>query len=168
MRALRRFPPPWSAEERGAKKKGGAWAARAGSPAGGLLLLAEHRIVVLGNPGDDARDAFAADAELAGIVDVDAGLVEHFEDLFAFGDEIFLAGARELPRSAAAGTDLNNCACACVNLVDQPRTCLRCLAKDGTNSKTGPPAKQEQKYLRQLSDPQALGEVPRGHTCWGE
>ena len=33
----------------------------------------------------------------------------------------------------------------CVNFVDQPRTCLRCLAKDGTNSKNSvtPPRNSE-------------------------
>jgi hypothetical protein len=57
--------------------------------------------VVLGNTGNDPRLAGAADAELAGIIDVDASLVQHFEDLLALGDVIFLAGTRELDPEAA-------------------------------------------------------------------
>ena len=54
--------------------------------------------------GNDAGLAGAADAELAGIVDVDAGIEQHFEHLLALGDEIFLAGARQLdPEAAGAG-----------------------------------------------------------------
>src|SRR5277367_934302 len=59
-----------------------------------LLFFAENRIVVLGNAGDDARDAFAADAEFARIVDVDAGLVEDFENLPALRDKVFLTRFR--------------------------------------------------------------------------
>src|SRR5271167_1609085 len=57
-----------------------------------LLFLAEHRIAVLGNTGDDARHALAADAKLARIVDVDAGLIEYFQNLLALRNVIFLAG----------------------------------------------------------------------------
>src|SRR5208282_1032752 len=59
------------------------------------FLLAEHRVAVLGNTGDHARHAFAADAEFARVVDVDAGLIKHFKDLLALRDVILLAGARE-------------------------------------------------------------------------
>src|SRR5271167_789656 len=63
---------------------------------GGLLFFAEHGIAVLRDAGDHTRLAGAADAELAGIVDIDAGFEQHFENLLALGDEIFLAGARQL------------------------------------------------------------------------
>ncbi len=55
----------------------------------------------IGDAGNDLGLAGAANAEFAGIVDVDAGLEQHFEDFLAFGDEIFLAGTRELDPEAA-------------------------------------------------------------------
>src|ERR1700677_466349 len=66
-----------------------------------LLFLAEHRIMMFGNTGDDARHAFATDSKLAGIIDIDALVEEDFEDLLAFRDEIFLAGACEFYPKAA-------------------------------------------------------------------
>src|SRR5215467_10156786 len=69
----------------------------------GLLLLAQHRVAVLGDSGNHPRHALAADAELAGIIDIDAGLVQHFQNLAALGDVIFLAGACELDPEAAGG-----------------------------------------------------------------
>src|SRR6516165_7578357 len=62
---------------------------------GRLLFFAEYRVVMLGNAGDHPRLARAANAELTGIIDIDTGLEQHFENFLAFGDEIFLAGARQ-------------------------------------------------------------------------
>src|SRR5262249_6609581 len=60
--------------------------------------------MMLGNAGNHPRLASAANAELAGIVDVDAGLIEHFENFLAFGNKVFLAGAREFdPEPAHMG-----------------------------------------------------------------
>src|SRR5262249_41144593 len=60
--------------------------------------------MMLGNAGNHSRLAGAADAELAGIVDIDARLIEHFQNFLAFGNKIFLAGARELaPEPAHMG-----------------------------------------------------------------
>ena len=70
---------------------------------GRLLFFAEHGIAVFRNAGDHAGHAGAADAELAGIIDIDAGVEQHFEDLLALGDVIFLARARELDPEAAGG-----------------------------------------------------------------
>src|SRR5215468_5510641 len=67
----------------------------------GLLLLAQDRVVVLRNAFDDALLAGAADAKLAGIIDVDALFEQHVEDGTALGNEEFLARARELDREAA-------------------------------------------------------------------
>src|SRR5262249_58313506 len=63
---------------------------------GGLLLLGEDRVAVLGNAGDDALLAGAADAELAGIVDVHSGIEQHLQDALALGNDVLLSGAREL------------------------------------------------------------------------
>src|SRR5215467_15414114 len=67
----------------------------------GLLFLAQDRVVVLGDAFDDALLAGAADAELAGIVDVDALIEQHLEDGAALRNEELLARARELDREAA-------------------------------------------------------------------
>src|ERR1700676_4618384 len=67
---------------------------------GGLLFLAEHRIVVHRDAGDHLGLAGAADAELAGIIDVDAGVEQHFEHFFARRDEIFLTRFGELDPEA--------------------------------------------------------------------
>src|SRR5215510_11108397 len=66
----------------------------------GLLFFAEDRVVVLRNPLDDALLAGTADAELAGIVDVDALIEQHFEDGASLRNEELLARARELDREA--------------------------------------------------------------------
>src|SRR5262249_29724685 len=63
---------------------------------GGLLLLGENRVAVLGNAGDDALLAGTADAELAGIVDVHSGIEQHLQDALALGNDELLSGAREL------------------------------------------------------------------------
>src|SRR5580692_743683 len=68
---------------------------------GGLLFLAEHRIVVHRDAGDHLGLAGAADAELAGIIDVDPGIEQHFEHFLARRDEIFLARLGELDPEAA-------------------------------------------------------------------
>ncbi len=56
---------------------------------------------MLRSAGDHALLAGAADAELAGVVEVDAGIEQHVEDGLALGNEIFDAGARELHGKAA-------------------------------------------------------------------
>ena len=56
---------------------------------------------VFRDAGDDALLAGAADAELAGIVDVDAFIEQDFENGAAFRDEEFLARARKLDREPA-------------------------------------------------------------------
>src|SRR5580692_6474172 len=53
---------------------------------GGLLFLAEHRIVVHRDARNHPGLAGAADAELAGIIDVDAGVEQHFEYFLARRD----------------------------------------------------------------------------------
>ena len=59
----------------------------------------------LRDAGNDASFASAADAELAGIIDVDAGLEQHFENLLALGDEILLARTCKLdPEPADMGS----------------------------------------------------------------
>src|SRR3984957_4164926 len=68
---------------------------------GGLLFLAEHRIVMHRDAGDHLGLAGAADAELAGIIDVDAGVEQHFEHFLARRDEVFLARFGELDPEAA-------------------------------------------------------------------
>src|SRR5215831_10816902 len=57
--------------------------------------------MMLGNAGNHPRLTGAADAELARIVDIDPGLVQHFENFLALGNEIFLAGARKFDPEAA-------------------------------------------------------------------
>src|ERR1700719_1895026 len=67
---------------------------------GGLLFLAEHRIVMHRDAGDHFGLASAANAELAGIIDVDAGVEQHFEHFLARRDEIFLPRLGELDPEA--------------------------------------------------------------------
>src|SRR5580698_4590312 len=68
---------------------------------GSLLFLAEYRIVVHRDAGDHLGLAGAADAEFAGIIDVDAGVEQHFEHFLARRDEIFLARLGEFDPEAA-------------------------------------------------------------------
>src|SRR5436190_9211809 len=67
----------------------------------GLLFLAQDRVAVLGNSGNDALLAGAANAELARIIDVDALVEQHLQDRLAFRNEEFLAGALQLDGEAA-------------------------------------------------------------------
>src|SRR5262245_45435531 len=68
---------------------------------GGLLLLGEDRVPVLGIAGDDPLLAGPADAELAGIVDIHSGIEQHLQDALALGNDELLSGARKLDHEAA-------------------------------------------------------------------
>ena len=57
---------------------------------------------MLRRAGDHPLLAGAANPELAGIVDVDAGIEQHLQDALAFGDDEFLSGAGEFDDEAAA------------------------------------------------------------------
>ncbi len=67
----------------------------------GLLFLAQDGVAVLRHAGDDPLLAGATDAELAGIIDVDAFIEQHLQDGLALRDEELLPRARELDREAA-------------------------------------------------------------------
>src|ERR1700682_3325630 len=61
-----------------------------------LLLLGQDGVAMLGDSGNDPLLAGPADAKLAGIVDIHAGIEQNLQDALAFRDDEFLAGAREL------------------------------------------------------------------------
>src|ERR1700736_4438873 len=63
---------------------------------GRLLLLGEDRVAVLGRAGNHPLLARPADAELAGIVHVHAGIEQHLEDVLSLGDYEFLPRAGKL------------------------------------------------------------------------
>src|SRR6516225_16110 len=67
----------------------------------GLLLLGQDGVAVLGDARNHPLLAGTADAELAGIVDVHAGIEQHLQDALAFGNDEFLSRARELDHEAA-------------------------------------------------------------------
>src|SRR5258706_142883 len=68
---------------------------------GGLLLLGQDGVVVLVDAGNHPLLAGAADAELAGIVDVDARIEQHLQDALALGADEFLSRAREFDHEPA-------------------------------------------------------------------
>src|SRR5689334_2228047 len=68
---------------------------------GGLLLLGEDRVVVLGGARNHPLLASTADAEFAGVVDVYAGIEQYLQDALARRNDEFLSGARQLDHEPA-------------------------------------------------------------------
>src|SRR5258708_5817358 len=64
----------------------------------GLLLLGEDGVAMLRDSGNDPLLASPANAELAGIVDVDAFIEQDLQDRSALRDEEFQARALQLDR----------------------------------------------------------------------